>query len=66
MPIITNVVNSNPDHDEGNLIQLYVIKFVGDLRQVFSQVSATNKTDHLDIYKILLKVALKHNNHLIG
>jgi hypothetical protein len=34
MPITTNVVSSNPDHDEVYLIQYYVIKFVNDLRQV--------------------------------
>jgi hypothetical protein len=32
--ITTNVVNSNPVHDEVYLIQHYVIKFVSDLRQV--------------------------------
>ena len=30
----TEVVSSNPAHDEVNSIQLYMIKFVGDLRQV--------------------------------
>jgi hypothetical protein len=36
--ITTNVVNSNPVHDEVYWIQHYVIKFVSDLRQagVFS------------------------------
>jgi len=34
MPITTNVVSSNPDHDEVYLVQYYVIKFVNDLRQV--------------------------------
>jgi hypothetical protein len=34
MPITTNVVSSNPVHDEVYLIQHYVIKFVSDLRQV--------------------------------
>jgi len=32
--IITQVVSSNPAHGEVYLIQLYVIKFVSDLRQV--------------------------------
>jgi hypothetical protein len=42
-------------------VQHYVIKFVGDLRQVvFSgySVSSTNKTERHDITEILLKVAL--------
>ena len=34
VPITTNVVNSNPVHEEVYLIQHYVIKFVSDLRQV--------------------------------
>jgi hypothetical protein len=33
-PITTNVVSSNPAHGELYSIQHYVIKFVGDLRQV--------------------------------
>ena len=32
--LTTNVVNSNPVHGEVCSIQLYVIKFAGDLRQV--------------------------------
>ena len=34
VPINTNIVSSNPAHDEVYLIQHYVIKFVSDLRQV--------------------------------
>jgi len=34
VPIITNVVSSNPTHNEEYSIQHYVIKFVSDLRQV--------------------------------
>jgi hypothetical protein len=34
VPITTNVVRSNPVHGEVYSIQLYVIKFVSDLRQV--------------------------------
>ena len=34
MPINTNVVSSNPVHDEVYSIQHYVIKLVSDLRQV--------------------------------
>ena len=34
VPITTNVVNSNPVHEEVYLIQHYVKKFVSDLRQV--------------------------------
>ena len=41
----------------GRGVQHYVIKFVSDLRQVFSG-SPTNKTDRHDITEILLKVAL--------
>ena len=32
--IITKVVSLNPVHGEVHLIQLYVIKFVSDLRQI--------------------------------
>ena len=34
VPITTKVVGSNPVHGEVYTIQLYVIKFVSDLRQV--------------------------------
>ena len=34
VPIITKCVNLNPAHGEVNLIQQYVIMFVGNLRQV--------------------------------
>jgi hypothetical protein len=35
MPITTKVVSSNPAHGEVYSIQLYVIKFVSDMRQVY-------------------------------
>ena len=56
--ITTNAVSLNPAHGEVCLIQHYVIKFVNDLRPV----SFTNKTDHHDITKTLLKVALSTIN----
>ena len=63
----TNVVISNPDHGEMYLIQNYVIKFVrqvgGFLRVL--QISSTEKTDHHDIAKILLRVALTTINQSI-
>jgi hypothetical protein len=34
VPITTEVLSSNPTHDEVYLIQHYVIKFVSDLQQV--------------------------------
>ena len=34
VPITTQAASSNPAHGEVYLIQLYVIKFVSDLRQV--------------------------------
>ena len=34
VPITTKVVSSNPANDEVYSMQLYVIKFVSDLRQV--------------------------------
>ena len=53
-------------------VQHYVMKFVGDLWQVwFSPVSCTNKTDRHDITEILLKVVLNtikqanNKNHLV-
>jgi len=68
VPITTNVVSSNPVHGELYSIQLYVIKFVSDLRQFGdffpgTSVSSTNKTDCNDITEILLKVALNTINH---
>jgi len=36
VPIITKVVSSNPVHDEVYSVQHNVIKFVSDLRKVFS------------------------------
>ena len=41
-------------------VQHYVIKFVSDLQQVFSESSviSTNKTDRRDITEILLKVSI--------
>ena len=60
MLIITKFVSLNPAHGELYLIQHYVIKFVSDLRQVFSGDSgfSTNKIGCHDITEILLKVAL--------
>ena len=58
------VVSWNPAHAEVYSIQHYVITFVSDFRQTgrwFSHgtpVSSTNKTDHHDLIKTLLKVAL--------
>ena len=58
VPIITDVVSSNPTQ----AIQNHVIKFVSDLRNIgdfFSgtPISSLNKTDRHDIAEILLKVA---------
>jgi hypothetical protein len=38
VPITTNVVSSNPAHGEVYSIRQYVIKFVSDLRQVYTFV----------------------------
>ena len=61
--IITKVVSSNLAHGEVYSIQLYVIKFVSDLRQVGgffpgTLVSSPTKTDRHGVTEILLKVAL--------
>ena len=58
VPIIANVVNSNPAHGEVYSIQHYVIKFVSDLRQVSGFPGYSNKTDRHDLTELLLKVAL--------
>ena len=59
VPITNKVVSSSPVHGEVYSIQHYVIKFGSDLQgRWFSPLSSTNKTDHHDIAKILLKVAL--------
>ena len=58
VPITTNVVSSNLD--QGEVYDIYVIKFVRDLRwfSLGSLVSSINETDRHDISEILLKVAL--------
>ena len=63
VPITTNVVSSNPIHDEVYSIQHYVLKFVSQLRQVGGflrvlQFPSLNKTDRHATADILLKVAL--------
>ena len=65
VPITTEVTSSNPAHSEVYSIQLYVIKFISDLRQVSgfllvtcTPVSFSNKTGSHEITEILLKVAL--------
>ena len=59
MPITTNIVSSNHAHVEVYSIKHYVLKFVGDSRQVGgSPLSSINKTDCHNITKTLLKVAL--------
>jgi uncharacterized protein YifN (PemK superfamily) len=55
------------NHRPVTKIQYYVIKFVGNMRQVGiffpdTPISSTNKTDHHDISEILLKVALNTIN----
>jgi len=65
--ITTKVVSSNPIHSEVYSIQLYVIKFVSDSRQVSGFLwvlwfPPLNKTDRHDITEILLKVALNTIN----
>jgi len=61
VPITTNVVSSSAVHGEVYSIQHNVIKFVSDLTgrwfSLGTPVPSTNKTDHHDIAKILLKVA---------
>jgi hypothetical protein len=53
VPIITEVVSSNPVHGDVYSIQHYVTKFGS---APGTPVSSTNKTDHHDITEILLKV----------
>ena len=71
LAIITNFVSSNTAHGEVYSIQLYVIKFVNDLRQVggFFQdtpVYFTSKIDRHDITKVLLKVVLNTINLILN
>ena len=58
--ITTNVASTNPARGDVYSIQIYVIKFVNDIRLVsyFFPVSSTNKTDRHCITEILLKVVL--------
>ena len=62
VPIITNLVSSNPTYCKVYLIQLYVIKFVSDLRQVSVFLWVLRfpppKKRTATITEILLKVAL--------
>jgi hypothetical protein len=62
VPITTNVVSSNLD--QGEVYNIYVIKFVRDLRwfSLGPLVSSINETDRHDISEILLKVALNPSN----
>jgi len=66
VPIITNVVSSNPIHDKVYLIQQYMIKFVSYLQQVggFLWVLRFPPPIKLttDITEILLKVTLNTIN----
>ena len=63
VPITTNGMSLESSSGEVCLIQHYVIKFVGDLRQVSGfPVSSTNKTDRHNITEILLKVVLNTIN----
>ena len=55
LTITTNVVSSNPAHGEVYAIQLYMIHFVSNLRQVFSGSSGFLRHD---ITEIVLTVAL--------
>ena len=55
MPIITNIVSSNPIHGKVYSIQHYV---TGRWFSLGTPVSSTNKTDCHDKAQILLKVAL--------
>ena len=58
--ITTSVASTNPARGDVYSIQIYVIKFVSDIRLVsdFFPVSSTNKTDRHCITEILLKVVL--------
>ena len=55
--ITTNIVSSNPAQARCTRSQPYVIKFVSDLLwfSLRTPVSFTNKTDHRDMDKILLR-----------
>ena len=66
VPITTNVVSLNLSRARCTQYNI-MIKFIGNLRQVFSAgslVSSINKTDSHDTAEILLKVALNHHNLL--
>jgi len=63
VPITSKVRNLNHAHGEVYSIQHYVIRFVSDLRQVFSSYFAyVSTTDCHDITEILLKVAFITTN----
>ena len=62
LSITNNVVSSNHVHGEVYSIQRYVIKLVGDLRQVDAHVFSINKTDSHHITEISLKVTLSSIN----
>ena len=49
VPITTNILSSNPVHDEVLSIQHYMIKFVNGLRQVAGFLRVLNKTDRQSI-----------------
>ena len=60
MSIFTNVVSSNPAHEEVCSIQPYVIKYVSDLSVIslVTTVLMTNKVDQHDGTETLMKVVL--------
>jgi hypothetical protein len=55
VPITTEVVSSNHAHGEVYFIQLYVIKFVSDLRQVGDFLRLRNTTQVIVRHRICLQ-----------
>ena len=64
VPITTEVVSSNPIHGDVYLIQHYVIKFFGDLRQVGGFLRMLRFSPPIKL-KTLLKVELNTNTKSI-
>ena len=64
VPITTNVVSSNPIYGDTTFCDKVCQWLVTGWRfSLVPPVSSTNKTDHLDITEILLKVVLNTINH---
>ena len=65
VPITTNVVSSNPVHDEVYSIQHYVLKFVNDSRQVGGFLRVLPFPPPIKFNWNIVESGVKHNKQSI-